>query len=139
MRISVVDTMSTTLPQRNLLPTIEFSKPDHTEKGLPQIIRRPAGAEWDPQSKQEYVRKRNAMYARRRVNKVKIQQVALEDRKTILESEKKRLKRDSERLELELARVLVSLADVTEAQTSNEATSSVAVARCGMDMKPLAR
>ena len=116
--------MHAALPERNLLPTVEFSKSDHTEKGLSQIIKRPTGAKFDAKAKETYIRKRNAMYARRRAQKIKIQQVALEDRKEILETENKRLKRENEKLELLLARARVHVSFEGAMNRSSPASSS---------------
>ena len=100
MRLSVEDAMSSALPTVNLLST----KPDRTDKGLSKIIKRPAGAKFDEHAKEEFVRKRNAMYARRRTQKAKLQLVGLQDQKDMLENENQQLKDDNERLELLLAR-----------------------------------
>ena len=106
MRLSIEDSMSSALPLQNLLP----SKPDRSAKGLTEMIRRPASQE----SKEAFLRKRNAMYSRRRTQKFKIQQVALGDQKKLLEAENAKLRKENEKLEVLLAQanLQVSLANV---------------------------
>ena len=110
MRLSVEDAMSGALPIQNLLPTLVGpAKPDRSNKGLSEIIRRPFGAKLDKNAQDEYIRKRNAMYARRRTQKYKIQQVSLQDQIDSLGTENKRLADENKKLELLLARAKMEI------------------------------
>lgn len=114
MRLSVEGAMSAALPLRNLFPTGALQKPDRTDKGLSDILRRSHQDEINPVAQEDFVRERNAMYARRRTQKIKIQQLTLRDQKESIEAENERLRKDNDHIELLLARacVLVTLGDV---------------------------
>lgn len=110
MRLSIEDAMSGALPLRNLLPALTGPiKPDRSNKGLSEIIRRPFGANFDESAQEEYNRKRNAMYARRRTQKYKIQQVSLQDQIDSLRAVNNRLANENKELELLLARARMEL------------------------------
>eukprot|EP00977_Amphora_coffeiformis_P025813 scaffold22361_cov184-Amphora_coffeaeformis.AAC.1 len=118
MRLSIEDAMSGVLPLQNLLPTLGGpARPDRSNKGLSEIIRRPSGAKFDKNAKEEYTKKRNAMYARRRTQKFKIQQVLLQDQVDSLCAENKRLAGDNKKLELLLARAYMEISFSTLACT----------------------
>uniref|UniRef100_A0A7S3L648 BZIP domain-containing protein n=1 Tax=Amphora coffeiformis TaxID=265554 RepID=A0A7S3L648_9STRA len=118
MRLSIEDAMSGVLPLQNLLPTLGGpARPDRSNKGLSEIIRRPSGAKFDKNAKEEYTKKRNAMYARRRTQKFKIQQVLLQDQVDSLCAENKRLAGDNKKLELLLARANMEISFSTLACT----------------------
>lgn len=115
MRLSIEDAMSSSLPTRNIISKLVDNKPDRTNKGLSQMIRRCTGAKVDSRANDDFIRKRNAMYARRRTQKFKMQHIALQDEIEALEAENSRLKSDNDRLELLLARAKL---EASLAQTS---------------------
>lgn len=114
MRLSVEDTMSGAPPLRNLLPSAASpAKPDRSNKGLTDIIRRPSGTTFDNNSQEVLIRKRNAMYSRRRTQKFKIQQVTLQDQVDSLTAENKRLADENAKLEWLLARADMEISCAT--------------------------
>lgn len=100
MRLSIEDAMSSAVPLVNLLP----SKPDRTDKGLTKIIKRSAGVKFDEKAKEGFIRKRNAMYARRRTQNSKLQVVALQDHIDLSRKRNERLREENKRLEALIAK-----------------------------------
>lgn len=113
MRLSVEDAMSSALPVRNLLPALPAERPDRSDKGLSQIVRRPTGSKFsDSQDIKEFRRERNAMYGRRRTQRIKLQQLALQDQVDSLKDQNEKLRNANAELELVLkhAKLLVQTA-----------------------------
>lgn len=103
MRLSLEDAMSAAIPRRNPISKPGSSTPDRSGKGLSQILKRSVGEATVP--KDAFVRKRNAMYARRRTQKFNMQKVTLQDQIEELKAGNGLLKSDNERLECLLDQV----------------------------------
>lgn len=127
-RLSVEEVMSGAHPLRNLLPAVSLNtKPDHAGKGLSQIIRRRTGAKFDAVAKEAFNKKRNAMYARRSVQKAKLQHISLQDQKAMLESQNRILAADNKKLEMLLARAKLEVSIAELRNPHEQACNSVFV------------